>query len=159
MKLNLNSWHAKLYKNSYNGLPETLCPYFWKLLLAIVLLPITFVGYLFPFIREAKSLFLNFLATFIAAAIIVTSYGLGENFIEYCSLKDQIIGFMIGLGTMILVFAAITAILFVIFYLDDYLEDRKYQRRWNRNEPKKQWIIVEWWKGFYGKYCPRINWE
>lgn len=47
MKLKIDSWHAKFYMKSYgvHYLPEWLCNYFWQLVLAIVLLPITWWTY------------------------------------------------------------------------------------------------------------------
>lgn len=43
MELSINSWHSKLYNIFYTkGLPQSLCPYFWKLVLAIFLfIPVT----------------------------------------------------------------------------------------------------------------------
>src|ERR1700721_1251272 len=43
MELSSTSWHSKLYMFTYNSsLPISLCPYFWKLVLAIVLfIPLT----------------------------------------------------------------------------------------------------------------------
>ena len=38
MELKLNSWYVWLWNYTYNKqLPSNLCPFFWKLILAIIL--------------------------------------------------------------------------------------------------------------------------
>lgn len=42
LSISKTSWHALFYKWFYNGyrMPQSLCPYFWKLLLAILVMPV-----------------------------------------------------------------------------------------------------------------------
>lgn len=165
MNLKLNSWHFWLYKHSYSGTPQTLCPYFWKLLFAIVLLPITFMGYLIPAVRHDRNLFLHGLVTFLIGFLIFLGFILGEKHYE----GNILLATLYGLGTMLLTIcivcvagALIAGLIFsireAVIYIQDKREDAYYERLAEGKEPKK-YILVEWWKGFKGKYCPRINWE
>lgn len=45
---NVYSFHARFFRLAYNRsrLPENLCPYFWLLVLAVIMLPLTFPSYL-----------------------------------------------------------------------------------------------------------------
>ena len=45
MRLSTKSWHYWLYERNYEVDPTNLCPYFWKVILALVVLPITFWTY------------------------------------------------------------------------------------------------------------------
>ena len=41
-----NSWHYRFYRAAYGSHPpQSLCPYFWAIVWAIIVLPFTFVGY------------------------------------------------------------------------------------------------------------------
>jgi len=42
IKLNKNSWHNHLYSELYNTniLPDNFCPYFWKVMFALITLPL-----------------------------------------------------------------------------------------------------------------------
>lgn len=52
--LTKKSWHARAYAYSWardyrlDGLPHNLCPYFWKTLLGLLLLPISWMGRFLP---------------------------------------------------------------------------------------------------------------
>ena len=158
MKLNKNSWHAWLYRNSYKELPDSLCPYFWKLLIVLLLLPFTYIGYIIPDIRKEKSISLNALITFATVFVMYTSYVVGDYALEPTSLLMEVASFVLGLLCVATSAGTILGICALILYIKDKCEDYMYDKRYGKHN-KKEYIVVEWWKGFTGKYCPRINWE
>jgi hypothetical protein len=164
MELNTNSWHAKLYKCFFEGLPSSLCPYFWKLLLITVLLPITWVGTTMEIIRREASFFLSFLVTIMTYLVMFMCYELvivtlnicPEHWYDYVLFTlvglITLIGAMAAMGTTIYLIAKITE--FVIEKGRDIIEDVTTKP----DNTKKKYVIPEAYKAIKNKYCPRIDW-
>jgi hypothetical protein len=174
MTLDQNSTSARLYKWLYSteDLPNNLCPYFWKVVLAyLIIIPYT---------------------------LLALPYLIGLAIYKESSKNDSF-GKRIGIGFILyfMIFAASSALCFIgIFFIppaekslyqfmaimggiiwlvclglggshlwDVYTENkRKSKIRYNEQgyriyeEPKSN-LIVEFVKAKYGKYCPKINWK
>jgi len=167
MKIKENKWHAELYYYSYNTLPKSLCRYFWMLLLSIVLLPITWFGYSIPKLREDKSnnivSFMIFTVSIVYVGSLLLPYLLGNAFSKVNELVDISDVQMLGIGYILLIIlaAAIFILLFLAFDVFPYLKEKleeitKHKKPKQKKEPS---IVVEYYKAFMGKYCPRIDWE
>lgn len=148
MKINKNNWHAKFYRASYGELTENFCTYFCKLLLALVLLPITFVGYLIPSVREdsKNGIGTYFLITFLTVMTVLAGSAIGGKIFTETSVFLSII---LGTIFLILSFSSFVAlVLGVIYFFTEYLP----------NKSIKPNLISERVKAFKGKYCPRVEW-
>lgn len=156
MKLSKNSINARVYSFVYgNSLPTNLCPYFWKSLLALLLLPLVSVFQLlyYPlssitwvkenFGHDAREkrvagllvLFMSFIlfmvGVFISASVFTYYQGTFLYFI-----------FSLGgglLGAVAIIIIAITCAGLV-------------------EKTKKTSLIKEYFKAKKGKYCPQIEW-
>lgn len=181
MKLNANSLNAKLYcwfygKSSYH-LPNNLCPYFWKLVLAWALLvPYSLFCTLYILTHEifdtkyengdhktgermGISLMLNgiLFLLFLMINVIV------RIFVAYD--PKSVFSELLGPGIMVWVIV----IGFGLYYGVKALVERIKESRIPRDEngyriypeykPKKPNLIVEFVKAKYGQYCPKIDWE
>lgn len=156
MEINKNNWHAKFYYWTYKNHPNSLCPYFWKLILAFVLLPLTFVGYLIPTFREDED---NVLSVYFAVTVlfwILLGFGweTGNNMFEtYHIFLSTFLGFLILLFGIAV---ALTVLFGIGYFFAEWLPEHIYKNR--REEPKTN-LIKERIKAFKGKYCPKITWR
>lgn len=177
MELNINSLSARVYREVYNTrhMPESLCPYFWKLVLAyplfIVLIPLLIPYWIIERFDEsykehkapigAKALigvliygfvFMVFVVCVFISAFWITYYEGTIMFRFYFSggFISLILGVVFGcLGIKIL-----------------YEQHRRRQRKRLYNEngnnlplEEKPNLIVEFVKAKYNKYCPKITWK
>jgi hypothetical protein len=174
MKLNINSKIAQLYRWFYgtSRMPESLCPYFWKLVLmwtfilpySILSLPVIIME---RFDRsenhstgERAGLgFICWFITFIAICMIITF-----RIFFVIPVKDTLYMELVTIG--ILGWALTIGIggYLAFKYLANKWQNRgiKYNedgyRIWEI-EPKQDSIIVSFVKASYNKYCPRIDWD
>ena len=181
MKLNANSLNAKLYcwfygKSSYH-LPNNLCPYFWKLVLAWALLvPYSLFCTLYILTHEVfdskyengdhktgervgDSVILNGIVfiLFLMINVIV------RLFVDYD--PDSFFSRILGPGVMVWT----VGFCFGIYYGVKALVERIKESRIKRDEygrriyleykEKKPNLIIEFVKAKYGQYCPKIDWE
>lgn len=178
MRLNKNSVTSRLYKwfygvSEYQGLPNNLCPYFWK----VVLMYLTFIPYvLFSIPVVVYDLFDKnydngdrstgermgvsvgvYIALFAVTALITAIVGFfihiePKSFWEFCQLTGCLVwGVLIILG-----------LIEGIKYLRDYTTtDKSYY-----SEEENKWVVkkakvnmtTEFIKAKYNKYCPKIDW-
>lgn len=138
MEINKNSWHSKFYYVSYRELPQSLCEYFWKLVLALTLLPLTWAGYAIKSSREQiygvkinTGLIFWMLFWFVPYMV---SIGNNTSFLQ---------SLILSIGGYIFL-TVVTLITILIIYLI--------------SKSKKPNIVTERWKAFKGKYCPQITW-
>tara|TARA_R110000868_G_C10910514_1_gene764929 strand:+ start:830 stop:1384 length:555 start_codon:yes stop_codon:yes gene_type:complete len=178
MRLNKNSVSSRLYKwfygvSEYQGLPNNLCPYFWK----VVLMYLTIVPYtLFSIPVVVYDLFDKqyengdrktgerlgnsvgiYIGLFVVAGLISAILALFIKFEPKSLFECLVIGgcmFWFGL----LVFGVI--------------EGAKHLREWSTrdygyyDETQEKWITkkakvnmtTEFIKAKYNKYCPKIDW-
>ena len=160
MKANTKSLHYKLYnftfKPDYKGLPTNLCPYFWKVLFSFIIfipnlvmqLPILIISIFTKTnieCNEKRSLGLvSYFGIVTLYFIIISNYHLIKYFFESYSYDSEL--------------ATIGAIIncFIIFGIIIYLLINIYERiTFSLSEN----IIIEFTKGKYGKYCPKIDWN
>jgi len=159
MKANKKSIHARLYKITYSSaLPQNLCPYFWKLILATVVFIPNFIIQLPVLIYDLftggdndspKEKIENGFFTYFALGLLflyLTSqyylikaafgcYSYEKGFANGGLIVD---GFIVGLIT----FGVIGSI---------------FEKR--QNNDKEPSIISEFIKAKYNKYCPKIDWK
>jgi hypothetical protein len=177
MKLNSNSISSKLYRWFYgtNDLPNNLCPYFWKLVLSwLVLIPYSLFclpvilhelfdkTYRFTDNSTGKRIGYSSLTYALLFFIGCMLSSIGWFFIE--PEKDSFYQFMGTLGFVIWVVSIIIGIVegFKAFKEWNYSRKIKYdengRRIWNQPKEEKTYLVVEFAKAKYNKYCPKIDW-
>lgn len=176
MELNLNSLTTKLYRWFYNQyeMPNTLCPYFWKMVIMYVfIIPYSIISLpqiIFELITKERSeapriaiggilyilLFFGFTILFTLATLPIWGYfppnSVGNIF--------QIIGticFVGGLSVLIthlIITYRLNRTRKFIFdkKTDGYIRNPKYKY-------EKPNLVKEFIKAKYNKYCPKINWK
>ena len=158
MKVKRNSLHARFYKFMYctNTLPLNLCPYFWKLVLAIVTLPLTVFSFPFTNNRSFGDRFGNLFAVAFCE-LCTASIGLLVSMLfgwvdrhSQINLKDLGIANAVGLS--------IFAIVAVVCYIGHLISSKKENSKSIAKE-KKPSIIIEYIKAKKNKHCPMIEWE
>lgn len=181
MTLNTNSLNAKLYcwfygKTTWN-LPNNLCPYFWKLILAWALLvPYSLFCTLYILTHEifdtkyengdhktgermGISLLLNGIILMLFLMINVVVWF----FVDYT--PKSIFSELLGPGAMLWVVAIGFGIYYGIKALVEHIKESRIPRDENgyRIYPpykeKKPNLIIEFVKAKYGQYCPKIDWN
>jgi hypothetical protein len=162
MKLNQNSLSAKLYRWFYktDTMPTNLCPYFWKLVTAVILSPL-FAIYTLPYEiinykRRCRDTYSDMLGTSLAcwcfiAAIICMISPLGLFF--YIPNKSSSLWTMMSIGLICWGSLILVGITWAIVKTVKYLKSK------NSNTEKTDNIIVEMVKAKYRKYCPKIDWK
>ncbi len=162
MKLNQNSISAKLYRWFYktDTMPPNLCPYFWKLVTAVILSPLLAI-YTLPYEiinykRRRLETYGDMLGTsaaywcFIAAIICMIS-PLG---LFFCIPdKGSLLSVIMTIGCILWGSLIIVGITWAIVKTVVYLESKK------SDDEKTDNIIVEMVKAKYHKYCPKIDWK
>lgn len=177
MKLKSTSISSKLYRWFYatEYLPTNLCPYFWKLVLAwLVLIPYSLVclpmvimeltdrGYKYDDNSTGKRIGMSAILYFMLfcvssmIALICVFFTIPE--------KDSFYGFLAAIGgaVWILVIALCSIEGYKAFKDWNYRRKIKYDengyRIWNEPKQKKTYLVVEFAKAKYNKYCPKIDW-
>lgn len=174
MKLSKNSWHAKLYNLTYSTvLPKNLCPYFWKVMLALILF--------FPFaaiFTPLKIFWLiknkinkdempdeisddGFLSELLAMALVLDAalfclfsmvYMWFGNVFDKKNTVFEVFGW---LGYLIIFVG------FIVFVVEK-IKERREENWVYSDEPYKEKqpnILKEFVKAKYNKYCPQIEWK
>jgi hypothetical protein len=178
MKLNKNSVTSRLYKwfygvSEYKGLPNNLCPYFWK----VVLMYITIIPYtLFSIPVVVYDLFDKhydngdrktgerlgvsvgvYIGLFVVTALIATIVGFfthiePKSFWEFCQLTGGVFwGGLIIVG----VFEGVKYLREYTTTDDSYYDET--QNKWITKKAKVN-LTTEFIKAKYNKYCPKIDW-
>ena len=178
MKLNQNSVSAKLYKwfyavSEYQGLPNNLCPYFWRM----VLMYLTIIPYtLFSIPVVVYDLFDKkydngdrstggrlgvsvgiYIALFILANLISAILAL---FIKV--EKDTLFVHLVVGGCLFWMVLIVIGVIEGIKYLKEYTttNDSYYDEQQDKWVVKKTKVnmTAEFIKAKYNKYCPKIDW-
>ena|SRR5688572_4544682 len=172
MNLSEKSWHAKLYYLTFgedSNLPNNLCPYFWKLVLCLII-----------FIPFSLWYFLLFIFYFVRNIIqdegdYISEDGyLSEQFIfaTMCNLVIFLLFCMAYVWLMPLTskfnsFQAFGIIGYVLLLIGAFIAIREY---WKEHRPYKRpteeeykeprpSILIEFIKAKYNRYCPKIDWD
>ena len=180
MKLNTNSLNAKLYcwfygKTAYH-LPNNLCPYFWKLVLAWTLLvPYSLFCTLYILTHElfdtkyengdhktGERMGISLLLNGIILMLLLMINVVVRLFVTYD--PKSIFAELLPPGIMIW----FVSICFGIYYGTKALAEHIKESRIPRDEhgyrkyppykEKKPNLLVEFVKAKYGEYCPKIDW-
>ena len=154
MTLNYNSFNAKLYRYFYdaNSMPDSICPYFWKLLMAwVFVIPVSLFS--FPAV--------------IAEIITKQSYGLGRLFMSgvlymliYCiiSMVFTVLLFInhYDSESIIVKMGSAGIIIWLLAIVITVIETVKYLRSSNKVSDS---VIIGFVKSKYNKYCAKITWK
>lgn len=146
MQLNTNGRLAQFYRWTYDRkCPNDLCTFFWKLLFATVVFPITWLTYPWDLDHVAKRVFAGiamWVGLLAVAGIASVTLG-GDLFFVY------IIGGLaaIAVGCVLLVGTGVGAVAGVGFGYRKVVESEIVQ------------VVVERKRAFKDNYCPRIDWK
>jgi hypothetical protein len=174
MNLSKNSNVARLYRWFYatRTMPNSLCPYFWKLVLMwILIIPYTILAlpYIFTmgkldpignsFGEKPGSGIVLWLMIYLFSVMVFSLSLFWYSFPEGTYFSSmQILGILLWmLGLAVLLYNGI------IWAIEKYKRSKiKYDedgyRIWEHAEEKPS-IIIEFIKAKYNKYCPKINWN
>jgi hypothetical protein len=171
MNLKINSNSARLYRWFYatQKMPESLCPYFWKLVImwslivpySIISLPLIVLKYDRDKSTTERAV-VGMLFWFLLFIGISMIFFIGIFWIDLKDYKKFSAIFATGLVGWA---ASVTiAILGLIHWLKDKWKSRhiRYDENGYRiyTDPVKQdSILVSFVKAKYNKYCPKINWK
>lgn len=168
MKLEWNkkSWHARLYRNTYYvcDMPDNICEYWWKLLLAIVLFIPCWPGHLLNYTddkwkighgAEGKTVWwwLHIPVVLILTILWMdTIYGKPEHWAHWVKVWGWYpIGIAVGLGASI-IFIGVLFLIAGIMYLTENV-------KWNKKTDRKASPVTEGFKAWKDKYCAKITWK
>lgn len=145
MRLSKNGYLAQLYRWSYGTwrMPNNLCIYFWKLLFAIVVFPITWISYPFHFDHIVIRIIASLVCCFFLALFARLILGVFEN--PYFALEV-----LFYVGRIIAGFIVLIALVVLYALLEE-------------NPPE---IVSETLKiiqakkeSVKDKFCPKIEWK
>lgn len=175
MKLNINSNTAQLYRWFYgtSRMPESLCPYFWKLVLmwtfilpySILSLPVIIMERLDRSQTHStgERAGLGFIAWFILLILTGMVSWIGLLFVE--PIKDTLYWHLTVIGVLGWAVALGLGVSTLFNYLRKLWKNRniKYdefgRRIWNPIVEEQDSIFVSFVKASYNKYCPKIDWN
>jgi hypothetical protein len=173
MQLNINSLSAQLYRWFYSmsQMPQSLCPYFWKLALmwlvifpyAVLSIPVMLMDRKDPEHRTtAERAGIGFVIYFILFMLFSMISWTGLLFAE--PGKDTAWFHMLVAGGCGWVVSIIFGSIALFKWSREKWETRhvKYDkdgyRIWEPIKEKQPSIITEFVKAKYNKYCPKIDW-
>jgi hypothetical protein len=178
MKLNKNSFTSRLYKwfygvSEWKGLPNNLCPYFWK----VVLMYLTIIPYALISIpvvvydlfdkqyengdrKVGERLGISagvYIGLFVVAALISA---IAAIFLKVD--KGSLFEFLVVGGCLFWAGLIIIGVIEGIKYLREYSTTNEsfydhQQERWVTKKTKVN-MTSEFIKAKYNKYCPKIDW-
>jgi hypothetical protein len=179
MELNRNSISARVYRNFYetSNMPESLCPYFWKLVAAwpvtILFLPLLLPFWIaenfnkdksnrMPFPAQAFIGILMYGVLFCVFCIGVTISSIWITHYQGTHWYDWYLTGWVGIFV-----ALVGSIVFLISKLKERRRQKRMGSRYDENgnylpyggEPEKSNILVEFIRAKYNKYCPKIDWK
>lgn len=178
MELNRNSISARVYRNFYDtsNMPESLCPYFWKLVAAwpvtILFLPLLLPFWIINKIDKSDTAGIPVIGkAFIGLIFYTLSYFLfcigvtiTSFWITYSEKSDWYHRYVLGWFAI-----GVIAILLITYGIVEWRKQiriKKIERRYDAEgnyahseEEEKPNIIVEFVKAKYNKYCPKIDWK
>lgn len=174
MKLNINSISARAYRWFYATakMPESLCPYFWKLVLmwvfilpyTILSLPVIAMDFKDPENRTTgERAGVGFIIWFILGMIACMLSWVGLFWVT--PIKDSAFLHMLTAGGIGWLISIVIGAIELFKWAKEKWENRHVRydkdgyRIWTPVEPKQPSIIVEFVKAKYNKYCPKIDWK
>jgi hypothetical protein len=171
MILDKNSITARLYRWFYatKEMPQSLCPYFWKLLVMWVLIVpfyiITLPTRIFHDSKNTNPLKL-FLLSLLIFGVLYVAFSMVTFLIVLIFFTNTPLNPFMVTSTVIGLFGNIGLLVIGLVNLWEYIEDKiydaRYKRKYNKlrtKEANKPSLIVEFIKATYNKYCPKIDWK
>jgi hypothetical protein len=154
MTLKYNSFNAKLYRYFYGteNMPKSICPYFWKLLMAwLFIVPVTLLC--FPVV--------------IGEIIQKESYGLQRMFYTFILfifliwISSMVCAVLLIFndyekGSMVISMGSIGIIVWLFMIIVGTIEGVKYVKDSGKISNS---VIVGFVSSKYNKYCARITWK
>lgn len=176
MKLNINSASARLYRWFYmtQSMPQSLCPYFWKLVLmwvfilpyAILSLPVLLVDSkdsISGADRISARIGIGIIWWFLIGFVVCMLSPIGLIFSS--PQKDSVFMNMLMIGTLCWTCLIIFGCIELFKWAKAKWRNRhvKYDengwRIWEPVNEKEPNIVKEFIKAKYNKYCPKIEWK
>jgi hypothetical protein len=178
MILKQNSVSAKVYRNFYetSHMPQSICPYFWKLVFAwpitILLFPLLIPFWIVDKINGDSGrvpfpaqVFIGILIYGAAFCIFCLGVTISSIWITHYQGTNWY-GWYIG-GILVMYSLLVVGVILLIREIKLKLRIRRIERRYdaegnyiNAEESEiKPNIIVEFIKAKYNKYCPKIDWK
>ena len=174
MKLDYNSISARIYRSFYakSSMPESLCPYFWKMFIAwpltIIFTPLLIPHWIFIYLTKENDNKVVFPLKVVTGTILyVLILGLFCAGVTISSLwityyqGSNLFGFYL-IGWVYVLAASVVLIYLGISRFRQLSRIRKWEIGSDPNfvyEEAKPNIILEFIKSSYYKYCPKITWE
>lgn len=180
MKLNSNSLNAKLYcwfygKHKEYDLPKSLCPYFWKLALAWLLL-VPYAIFCAPFIlifeafdksytngdnKIGERIGISFFMYVFLFSLFALVPGVVALFVTI--KKGTLFHNMLPGSVMLWLFLILSGIYQGFKYFIKKIRESKEAYTYDEYgyrvyAPKKANLVVEFFKAKYNRYCPKIDW-
>ena len=184
MKLNRNSISARLYRWFYitDNMPQSLCPYFWKLLIMWIFILPSSISYppekilcsggekLDSWGERGLFSILFYLVILVGLSVLFSLSILTNGWFVPGSILHKIQSFG---AVSVLCIILISFISLIIYGINRYKEKKRKKQlpyTWddegNRipnpdytsHEPKPN-LIIEFIKARYNKYCPKIDWN
>jgi hypothetical protein len=177
MKYNANSLNSKLYRwfyaQSKNALPSNLCPYFWKLVMAwVVLIPYALFcapsiilneafskGYRNGQVKTGERMFHSVVVYLLIFVLLAMGAAVATLFTTL--YKGTFFGEIWFGGVVFWILLIGFGIIEGIKALIEYIKDSRkvYDEDGYRVYPdKKPNLLIEFFKAKYNKYCPKIEW-
>lgn len=170
MNLNPYSWHAYLYRYTYGKevceLPKSLCTYFWKLVLAIIIFIPGYPGIILKlsFSRKDWDHKMAFPIIGMILNFFVIISGTDRFHISTINKLWSSFWLVYGWGWIIigLVIASMICLFFMAWLasiISDAIKSKREIKPYNYHKPDKTYILFEFTKAFFNKYCPKIQWK
>ena len=178
--MNKDGTLANLYRWTYactkEALPNNLCPFFWKLLIAVLIFPVTWLSYPYGFrirrgnhdvidysfsknsnydrhtfmvIKRFVTGIIGYFFLLLLALLIVTVAQAKVDWIDIFYNMLQILAFVAV--SIVLIIIGIAGVVLLKIAFGSIREKEAY------NEVTT--IIKDRKDGFFNKYCPKINWR
>lgn len=177
MELKTNSLSARVYREVYNTrhMPESLCPYFWKLVLGypliVVLLPLLIPTWIMMKFQKdepdtdfpigAKALMGVLMYGFVFMVFVVCVF-ISAFWITYYEGTIMFRFYFSG-GFISLILGVVFGCLGIKILYEQHRRRRRerlYDEGGNYSPiEEKPNLIVEFVKAKYNKYCPKITWK
>lgn len=143
--------------------PNNLCPYFWKIVLAVFLLPLTWPAYLkeLVFGRESFGMKIGFgLAVHVCIAVVlvgtIATFPEHPLWIGLLYMTGYILAVVLVLGLALVVFAGIVAAIKVGL---EELSRRRARAKMEAPTDENSPLIRSKVRAYKEKVCPRIDWK
>jgi hypothetical protein len=157
MKASTNSWHARLYKWTYDSeLSSSLCPYFWKILIAVlwfipsVILSIPII--VLDKVQKSTVTLDPQERNILGFVIWLLSIGCTIALIGVITMFGAIFG-LVAWNSLSMAVALLICVAMPVLFIMCLIRRSEY-----RSE-KKPNIFTEFIKAKYNNYCPKIDWK